>query len=122
MSGISPQQKKDPRKKRERKKKKERKQKEQGLKRKRGETSYEEARSFKRRRKKMMKFTSYWERFYQKKERRSYFPIVQNLMCGLIHTHTSFAFALPSIPSLFPFLPPFTTPLSINNDYLPYKI
>jgi hypothetical protein len=24
--------------------------------------------------------------------------IVQNLMCGLIHTHTSFAFALPSIP------------------------
>jgi hypothetical protein len=26
------------------------------------------------------------------------FPIVQNLMCGLIHTHTSFTFALPSIP------------------------
>jgi hypothetical protein len=26
------------------------------------------------------------------------FPIVQNLMCGLIHTHTSFASALPSIP------------------------
>jgi hypothetical protein len=34
----------------------------------------------------------------EKKERRSQIPIVQNLMCGLIHTHTSFAFALPSIP------------------------
>jgi hypothetical protein len=34
----------------------------------------------------------------RKKERRSHFPIVQNPMCGLIHTHTSFAFALPSIP------------------------
>jgi hypothetical protein len=45
-----------------------------------------------------MKFTSCWERFYQKKERRSYFSIVKNSMCGLIHTHTSFAFALPSIP------------------------
>jgi hypothetical protein len=34
----------------------------------------------------------------RKKERRSQFPIVQNMMCGFIHTHTSFAFALPSIP------------------------
>jgi hypothetical protein len=34
----------------------------------------------------------------RKKGRRSQFPIVKNLMCGLIHTHTSFAFALPSIP------------------------
>jgi hypothetical protein len=34
----------------------------------------------------------------RKKERRSHFPIVQNLMCGLIHTHTSFAFSIPSIP------------------------
>jgi hypothetical protein len=32
------------------------------------------------------------------KERRSHFPVVQNPMCALIHTHTSFAFALPSIP------------------------
>jgi hypothetical protein len=84
-------------KKRERKKGKEKEKKEQGLKSKRGETSYEEAPCFKRR-KKRMKFTSCWERFYRKKERRSHFPIVQNLMCGLIHTHTSFAFALPSIP------------------------
>jgi muramoyltetrapeptide carboxypeptidase LdcA involved in peptidoglycan recycling len=37
-------------------------------------------------------------RILLKKERRSQFPIVQNLMCGLIHTHTSFAFALPTIP------------------------
>jgi hypothetical protein len=29
---------------------------------------------------------------------RSHFSIVQNPMCGLIHTHTTFAFALPSIP------------------------
>jgi hypothetical protein len=27
-------------------------------------------------------------------ERTSHFPIVQNPMCGLIHTHTSFVFAL----------------------------
>jgi hypothetical protein len=31
------------------------------------------------------------------KERRSHFPVVQNPMCGLIHTHTSFAFTLHSI-------------------------
>jgi hypothetical protein len=58
----------------------------------------------------------------RKIERRSQFPIVQNLMCGHIHTHTSFAFALPSIPWLFPSLPPFTTPFSINHDYLPHKL
>jgi hypothetical protein len=58
----------------------------------------------------------------RKKERRSQFTIVWNLICGLIHTHTSFAFVLPSIPSLFPFLPPFTTPFSINQDYLPHKL
>jgi hypothetical protein len=52
----------------------------------------------------------------RKKGRRSHFPIVQNLMCGLTHAHTSFAFALPSIPWLFPFLPSFTTPFSINHD------
>jgi hypothetical protein len=56
--------------KKKREKKKERK-KEQGLKSKRGETSYEEAPCFKRRKeKKRMKFTRYWERFYQNKERR----------------------------------------------------
>jgi hypothetical protein len=80
-------------------KKRKKKKKEQGLKSKRGETSYEEAPCFKRRKgKKRMKFTSSRERFFRKKERRSHFPIVQNPMCGLIHTHTSFAFALPSIP------------------------
>jgi hypothetical protein len=67
------QQKKDPRKKRkkEREKKEEKqKKREQGLKRRRGETSYEEAPCFKRREKKRMKFTSCWERFYRKKERK----------------------------------------------------
>jgi hypothetical protein len=58
----------------------------------------------------------------RKKKRRSHFSIVQNSICGLIHTHTSFAFALPSIPWLFPFLTPFTTPFSINHDYLPHKV
>jgi hypothetical protein len=52
MSRIYPQQKKDPRKKRERKKEREKKKKEQGLKSKRGETSYEEAPCFKRRKEK----------------------------------------------------------------------
>jgi hypothetical protein len=67
MSEISPQQKKELQKKREEKKRKRkrRKKKEQGLKSKRGETSYEEAPCFKRRKeKKRMKFTSYWKRFY----------------------------------------------------------
>jgi hypothetical protein len=58
----------------------------------------------------------------RKAERGSHFSIAQNRMYGLIHTHTSFAFALPSIHWLFPFLPPFTTPFSINHDYLPHKL
>jgi hypothetical protein len=58
----------------------------------------------------------------RKKERRSHFPTVQNLMCGIIRTHTSFVFALRTIPWLFPFLPPFNTPFSINHDYLPHKL
>jgi hypothetical protein len=83
-------------KKREREKKKKR---EQGLKNKRGETSCEEAPCFKIK-KKMMKSKQLGEILLKerKKERRSHFPIVQNPMCGLIHTHTSFAFPLPSIP------------------------
>jgi hypothetical protein len=67
------------------------KKREQGLKSKRGETSYKEAPCFKRKKRERMKFTSCWERFYRKKEMRSHFPIVQNLMCGINHTHTSFA-------------------------------
>jgi hypothetical protein len=74
----------------------EREREEQGLKRKRGETSVEKLHVL--RKKDRIKFRSCWERFYQKKERRSQFSIVQNLMCDLIDTHTSFAFALPSIP------------------------
>jgi hypothetical protein len=70
---------------------------EHGLKSKRGETSFEKLHVSKKKRERM-RFTSYWEIFYQKEERRSHFPIVQNLMCGLIHTHISFAFAQPSIP------------------------
>ncbi len=47
--------------------KREREREEQGLKRKRGETSVEKLHVLK---KKRMKFTSCWERFYQKKERK----------------------------------------------------
>jgi hypothetical protein len=42
---------------------------EQGLKRKRGETSVEKLHVL-REKKKRLKFISYWERFYQKKERK----------------------------------------------------
>jgi hypothetical protein len=128
MSGISLQQKKDPQKKKERKKKRKREKgrekKEQGLKSKRGETSYEEALCFKRRKEKKRKDDEIYKLLGEilSNERRSHFPIVQNPMCGPIHTHTSFPFALPSIPWLFPFLPPFTTPFSINHDYLPHKL
>jgi hypothetical protein len=88
MSGISPQQKKDPQSKKKR---------EQGLKnKKRGETSVEKLHVLRKEKKKTIKFTSCWERLYQK--RRSQFPVVQNSMCGLIHTHTSIAYPLPFIP------------------------
>jgi hypothetical protein len=73
------------------------------LKSKRGETSYEEAPCFKRRKEKkkedeIYKLLGEILSKERKKDRRSHFPIVQNLMCGLINTHTSFAFPLPSIP------------------------
>jgi hypothetical protein len=65
MSGISSQQKEGSSKKRRKRKK------EQGLKNKRGETSYKEAPCFKRKKeKKRMKFTSCWEKFYRKQERK----------------------------------------------------
>jgi hypothetical protein len=55
-------------KKRKREEGREKEKKEQGLKSKRGETSYEKAPCFKRRKekrkKKRMKFTSCWKRFY----------------------------------------------------------
>jgi hypothetical protein len=75
---------------------KEKKGKEQGLKRKGGKTSFEKLHVSKREKKERMKLLG--EILSKRKERRSHFPIVQNPMCGLIHTHTSFAFPLPSIP------------------------
>jgi hypothetical protein len=88
MSGISPRQKKDHRKERERE--------EKGLKRKRGETSVEKLHVLKKRGWHLQ--ATRRDSIKRKKERRSQFPIVQNPICGLIRTHTSFAFALPSIP------------------------
>jgi hypothetical protein len=72
---------------------------EQGLKSKRGETSYEEAPCFKRR-KRMMKYKLLGEILSKerKKEKRSHFPVLQNPASSLIHIHTLSAFALPSIP------------------------
>jgi hypothetical protein len=124
MSGISPQQKKDPKKKREKEKKRDKKKKRSK------DWKVKEVKphlkklhvSKEEKKKKRMKFTSCWVRFYQNKERRSHSLIVQNPMCGLIHIDTTFAFALPSIPWLFPFLPPFTTSFSINHDYFPHKL
>jgi hypothetical protein len=92
---------------------------EQGLKSKRGETSYEELHVTKKRGWNLQAVGR--DSIKRKTEEGLHFPIAQNPMCGLIHTHTSFAFALPSIPWLFPFLTPFTTPFSINHDYLPHK-
>jgi hypothetical protein len=104
------------------KKKEEKKKREQGLKSKRGETSYKEAPCFKRKKGRWNLQAVGRDSIERKKGRRSHFPIVQNPLCGLIHAHTSFAFALPSIPWLFPFLPTFTTLFSINHDYLPHKL
>jgi hypothetical protein len=75
---------------------KKREKREQGLKSKRGKTSYEETPCFKKRGYNLQ--ATGRDSIKRKKERRSHFPIVQNPMCGLIHTHASFAFALPSIP------------------------
>jgi hypothetical protein len=47
-----------------RKKKKKKKKKEQGLKSKRGETTFKKLHVSKGEKKKRMRFTSYWERFY----------------------------------------------------------
>jgi hypothetical protein len=68
------------------------------LKRKRGETSVEKLHVLKERKREdeIYKLLGEILSKERKKERRSQFPIVQNPMCG--HTHTSFAFALPSIP------------------------
>jgi hypothetical protein len=116
MSGISPQQKKDSR-------EREREREDQGLKRKRGEISVEKVHVLRKKRERGWNLqVAGRDSIKRKKERRSQFTILQNPMCGLVHTHTSFAFALPPIPWLFPFLPPFTTPFTINHDYLPHKL
>jgi hypothetical protein len=99
---VSPGKEGSTKKKRERKKRKREKRnikkKKEGLKSKRGEYSYEEAPCFKRRKKEDEIYKLLGEISSKERKRRSHFPIVRNLMCGLIHTHTSFAFVLPSIP------------------------
>jgi hypothetical protein len=71
---------------------------EQGLKSKRGETSFKKFHVSKKKERVSDLQAAARDSIKRKKERRSHFPIVQNSMCGLIHTHTSFVFALPSIP------------------------
>jgi hypothetical protein len=84
MSGISPQEKKDPQKK------------EQGLKRKRDETSVEKLDVLRKEQKERTKFRSCWERLYQKKERKEI--RISYSAKPDVCPHTSFACALPSIP------------------------
>jgi hypothetical protein len=62
------------------------------------------------------------EEILSKERNEITFSYNANLICGLIHTHISFIFALPSIIWLFPFLPSFTTPFFINHDYLSHKL
>jgi hypothetical protein len=71
MSGISPQQKKDPRKKREREKRKREKEKREQVLKKQVKPHKNKIHVSKgEKKKKRIKFTSCWERFYQKKERK----------------------------------------------------
>jgi hypothetical protein len=77
--------------------KKEREREEQGLKRKRGETSVEKCHVL--RKQERMEFTCCWERFYQKKGRKEITISYSAKSEVWPHPyHTSFAFALPSIP------------------------
>jgi hypothetical protein len=73
------------------------KKKEQGLKSKRGETSFENLHLSKGEKKQRTQAAER-DSIERKQESRSRCPIVQNPICGLIHTHISFAFALSSIP------------------------
>jgi hypothetical protein len=71
MSGISPQQKKDPRKNREREKRKREKEKREQVLKKQVKPHKNKIHVSKgEKKKKRIKFTSCWERFYQKKERK----------------------------------------------------
>jgi hypothetical protein len=75
------------------------KKKEQVLKSKRGETLFERLHVSKGEKKRRVDLHAAGRDSMEiKKEMISHFPIVQNSMCGLIHSHTSFAFALPSNP------------------------
>jgi hypothetical protein len=79
--------------------KREREKREQGLKRKRGETLVEKLHVFRREKKERMEFSNCWERFYQKKERNEITISYSAKSDVWPHPHhTSFTFALPSIP------------------------
>jgi hypothetical protein len=70
---------------------------EQVLKSKRGETSFEKLHVSKKKRADEI-YKLLGEILSKERKKGDHFPIVQNPMCGTIHTHTSFAFALPTIP------------------------
>jgi hypothetical protein len=99
---------------------KEREREEQELKRKRGKTSVEKLPILK---KKRMKFTSCWERFYQKKERKEITISYSAKSDVWPHPYPHIICICTTFYSFtFPFLPPFTTPFYINHDYLPHKL
>jgi hypothetical protein len=94
---------------------------EQGLKRKRGETSVEKLHVL--RKKERIKFTSCWERFYQKKERKEIIIFYSAKSDMWPHPYLHIICICTTFYSLiFSFLPSFTTPFSINHDYLPHKL
>jgi hypothetical protein len=95
--------------------------KKQGLKSKRGETLFEKLHVLKEKNERM-RVTSCWKRFYQKKERRSHFSYSAKFDVWP-HPYPHIICICTTFYSLtFPFLMPFTTPFSINHDYLPHKL
>ncbi len=72
---------------------------------------------------KWMKFTSCWERFYQKKERKEITFSYSAKSDVWPHPYPHIICICTIFNSLtFPFLTPITTSFSINHDYLPHKL
>jgi hypothetical protein len=100
------------------------KKRELGLKRtKRGETLLEKLLVLRKEKKERMKFTSCWERLFQKKERKE-ITISYSVKSDVWpHPYPHIICICTTFYSLlFPSLPPFTTPFYINHDYLSHKL
>jgi hypothetical protein len=94
---------------------------EQGLKSKRGETSYEEAPCYEKKRESNLHAAGI--SFYQKKERKEIAFSCSAKSNVWPHSYPHIICIYTTFYSLiFPFLPPVTTPFSINHGYLPHKL